>query len=572
MVTDAPCTHDVAIIGGGPAGATAGTLLKKYAPDLHVVILEKATFPRDHVGESQLPLISLILEEMGCWDAVEAAGFPVKIGAGYVWGRDPEPWYFNFIPPEQFTEADRPARFEGVRRYTAFQVERARYDEILLRHAERMGCDVREATPVAEVLADPDADRIEGLRLGGAHDGETITARHYLDASGASGLLRRAVGVGVRSPEVLRNVAFWDYWEDATWAEEIGTGGTRVQIRTIPWGWLWFIPVAPTKVSIGLVCHADHYKASGTAPEDLYREAIEAEPAIRGWVADATPRGRVESTRDWSYVADRLAGANWMLTGDAAGFADPILSAGMTLAQNGARDAAYTMLELDRGEHDAAWLRRRYDGANRDSIDHHIRFAEYWYSANGLQTELHDYCAEIAKKAGLRLRPRDAFRWLSQGAFASELGGSPTIGLFDLTSIHDITRKFGGETGRSTWTVEGNSRFDLNLHNATEDQVGDLKDGRITAVPCYTKGDKRLPHFEFYGVCIDILRQTNDAQRFVELAENAIGMLFPPEHHRVAYQKLLESLEAMAIDGWVRCSRDRKRPPLERGAAWPSVG
>ncbi len=77
---------DVAIIGGGPAGATVGTLLKKYNPLLDVTIIERELFPRDHVGESQVPVISRLLYEMGVWDKVEAAEFPIKIGATFKWG------------------------------------------------------------------------------------------------------------------------------------------------------------------------------------------------------------------------------------------------------------------------------------------------------------------------------------------------------------------------------------------------------------------------------------------------------------------------------------------------------
>lgn len=81
--------YDVAIVGGGPAGSTLGALLKKYHPDLGVTILEREQFPREHVGESQLPPIGKILDEMGCWDKVEAANFPIKIGATYRWGTSP---------------------------------------------------------------------------------------------------------------------------------------------------------------------------------------------------------------------------------------------------------------------------------------------------------------------------------------------------------------------------------------------------------------------------------------------------------------------------------------------------
>lgn len=93
---------DVIVIGGGPAGSTLGTLLRKYNPALNVLILEKEQFPREHVGESQLPPISKILDEMGCWDKVEAANFPIKIGATYRWGSSPKLWDFEFLPVRQF--------------------------------------------------------------------------------------------------------------------------------------------------------------------------------------------------------------------------------------------------------------------------------------------------------------------------------------------------------------------------------------------------------------------------------------------------------------------------------------
>ena len=174
--------YDVAIVGGGPSGSTAATLLKKYNPDLNVLVLEKEKFPRDHIGESQLPSIGPILHEMGVWDKVEAAGFPIKIGASYTWGREGEQWDFDFYPLESWRDEPRPAQYEGQRRQTAFQVDRAIYDDILLRHAEQMGAQVREQVKVTEVLVD--GQRVAGLRL---DTGETVTARYYLDASGAVG-------------------------------------------------------------------------------------------------------------------------------------------------------------------------------------------------------------------------------------------------------------------------------------------------------------------------------------------------------------------------------------------------
>jgi flavin-dependent dehydrogenase len=118
-----------------------------------------------------LPQISDVLPEMGCWDKVEAADFPIKIAATYRWGTDPNPWDFNFIKPEQFKDEQRPAKFEGHRQQTAFQVDQAKYDEILLRHAEEMGCLVTEETAVVKV--DVVGDRITALHL---RSPEQITA------------------------------------------------------------------------------------------------------------------------------------------------------------------------------------------------------------------------------------------------------------------------------------------------------------------------------------------------------------------------------------------------------------
>ena len=111
---------DVAIVGGGPAGSTVGCLLRKYRPELRVAIFEREAFPRDHVGESQLPPISKVLAEMGCWDAVEAAGFPIKIGVTYRRGRTDDLWDFEFLPGDDFEDRPRPDVYAGQRELTAF--------------------------------------------------------------------------------------------------------------------------------------------------------------------------------------------------------------------------------------------------------------------------------------------------------------------------------------------------------------------------------------------------------------------------------------------------------------------
>ncbi len=550
---------DVAIIGGGPVGSTAATLLRKYAPELHVLVVEKEIFPRDHIGESLLPPICTILNEMGAWDAIEAAGFPVKIGASYTWGRDQDRWDFDFYPVEKWRDEPRPGRYEGQRRFTAFQVDRSRYDQILLDHAQAKGAEVRQGTRVDEVLVN--GDRIEGLKL---DTGEVVTAQYYIDGSGTAALFRRALGIGIDPKLELRNIAVWDYWTNAEWAVEIGVGATRIQVRSLPYGWIWFIPIGATRTSIGVVCPAEYYKQSGLTAEELYARSLQLQPEIQKLVRSATAEGKITTCRDWSHLADRIAGENWFVCGEAAGFADPILSAGMTLAHQSAREAAYTIIEDRRGEHDPAWLRQRYDEKNRTAIRQHIRFAQYWYAANSCFTDLKDHCASIAREAGLNLAPQEAWDWLSRGGFTSESETVACAGSLDPASTKKLIEMFDRGKRKTGWLMDGHNVFELNLRGAGMERVGYLEQGRIQSLPCYVRDGQRLPVAGFYARMIDVLQQTSDFTTMVELIGKTLWRIqgSDPKNRDFLVSQHLQVLEAMIQEGWVERKVNEERPNL----------
>jgi flavin-dependent dehydrogenase len=555
-----PTECDVAIIGGGPAGATVATLLRKYNSSLKVVVLEREGFPRDHVGESMLPAICPILHEMGVWDKVEAANFPIKVGATYRWGSTQDLWHFEFLVGRLFVDEARPAKFEGQRRETAFQVDRAVYDKILLDHARDVGVDVYERTRVEDVLVE--GDRVVGLKIAPTDtSGEAtlLVARYYIDGSGASALLRRKIGVEIQSPTNLRNIAVWDYWQDARWAVNIGTGGTRIQIMSLSWGWLWFIPVSESRTSVGLIMPAQTYKERGKSPEELYLEAVKSEPRISELLANAHREEKLSTTNDWSYVANRLAGENWFLVGDACGFADPILSAGMTLAHTGARRVAYTILDLERGIHEAQWLRDEYDRQHRSQIGHHIRFADFWYSSNGCFTDLKDNCSAIAKHAGLSLNPEEAFRWLSTGGFATEDYSNARAGTYRLAAIKNFTEILTDD--EFAWSISKKNEFRLNLAGAKQTEVSVLKDGEIQSVPCYRRGANLLPMHGMYRAVFTALNRERDATRIAQMIMHA---LVGSENSQLqsAMTSAYEILEAMIIEGWITAKYNKNRPLL----------
>jgi flavin-dependent dehydrogenase len=548
---------DVAIIGGGPAGTTVASLLAKYNPRLKVGIFEREIFPREHIGESQLPLISKILNEMGVWDKVEAAGFPIKIGGTYRWGKTDDLWDFDFLPNGRFEGTTRPGKYAGQRLSTAFQVERSIYDEILLKHAESVGCAVQQGTSIREVRRT--GDRVDSLVL---EDGGVVTARYYVDASGNSGILRRAMEIGLDIPTNLQNIAIWNYWTDAEWGANIGLGGTRIQVLAQKIGWIWFIPMGQERTSIGLIVPAEYYKDQAKRPEELYYNALQADAIVSKLTANASHEDNIRTTKDWSYVADRLAGENWFLAGECAGFADPILSAGMSLAHSGAREVAYAILALDRGEYEPEWIRSQYSLNHRGLIRQHIRFADYWYTAHGAFPDLREQARTIAKDAGLEMTPEQAWQWLGQGGFIDSSGGTD-IGFFGSLATKELISSFSGQG--VYYEIEGKSHFKLDLEGAEKDWVADLSEGKITRYRSYRRGHKALPMVKSMGW---IARYIMEERTFIQIRDavkaDAAAHSISQEEYRFFYSQVIKCLEALVSYGWAKARTVEGEPPCPR--------
>jgi len=543
---------DVAIIGGGPAGSTAGTLLRKYGPELKVAVFEREVFPRDHIGESQLPAISVILEEMGVWDKIEAANFPIKIGSTNRWGKNPELWDFEFYPSERFVDEARPAAYQGQRRYTAFQVDRSIYDEILLDHAGENGVEVRQGTTVKQVLKT--GDRVDGLVL---DSGDTVRAKYYVDASGHTGILRRAMGVDCDYPSTLKNVAFWDYWQNAEWAVEIGTGGTKIQVMSLGYGWIWFIPLGPTRTSIGLVVPADYYKHSGKRPEELYAQALREEERISALIANAKPEGKFATTKDWSFLSSRQCGDNWFLAGESAGFADPILSAGMTMAHAAGREVAFTILEMERGRRSVDWLRDQFGLRQSQRITSHIRFADFWYTANAQFSDIKDHVQKIARDAGLELSPDKAWQWLAQGGFIDEdlSTGTGGFSLFAIKGLGEYLSDLPAGSPFETCNV-----FHLDLAGASWKDRAHYEKGGVAPRQCYIREGKVLPISGPFEQVVNAVQRASALDdimaQFMSFAESQQT----EGDRKTAFMQYVQILEALITDGWAVGSRDPTKP------------
>jgi halogenation protein CepH len=360
--------HDVAVIGGGPAGATVAGLLARLG--YRVILFEKERFPRHHIGESTLPATIDVLESLGVMDDIRRAGFPVKRGGVYVWGTSREPWMF---------------RFGELGIGTAFQVERSRFDEILLNHARGLGVEVLQEHRVTGVVSVN--GRVSAVRYRDArHVERMVEARWIVDASGQASLLasqRRTRQVN----EDLKNIAVYGYWhgERALGIADVCPEATEddrnsIFIETIPNGWCWWIPLGETHFSVGVIGGREAFEAiSASNLQGHYSDCVNQTSFIRGFLLNSKLREPVRAIQDWSWRTSEFCGAGFLLVGDAAAFVDPILSTGIFLALNSATAAATVINTVSRNLLPEGLCLDWYSSVYKAVYDDYETMVRHWY-------------------------------------------------------------------------------------------------------------------------------------------------------------------------------------------------
>ena len=311
--------HRIIVIGGGPGGSTAATLLARQG--FEVTLFEREVFPREHVGESLLPASIPILETLGVIEEIEAAGFTPKYGATMVWGRDPEPWSWHFAE----TNATYPH---------AYQVWRPTFDQMLLRNAERNGVIVHEGCRVVDVKLGANAGKAVTVESVNG-ESQMFEADWIVDASGQNGFLSRRLELRVND-EFFRNLAVYSYYRGAQRLPEPDAG--NIFIEAYEHGWSWAIPLPDDVMSVGVVVDAAWGGSQLTeqTTEEFYREQLSMTGRTASMLADAEMIDEPRVIRDWSYTSQRLVGDGYILVGDAACFIDPLFSSGVHLALSSA--------------------------------------------------------------------------------------------------------------------------------------------------------------------------------------------------------------------------------------------
>ena len=352
-------THPIVVIGGGPAGSTVASLLAQRG--FEVRLFEKETFPRTHIGESLLPATLSILELSGALPAVEAEGFTSKPGATMIWGSDSRPWSWHF------RETNR--RFP-----TSFQVERPRFDQILLDHCISCGVDVQQQSFVQDVL-------IEDDRCGIVCNNEFVPAEFVIDASGQRTILGNKLRTKLWD-EDFQNMAVYSYFQGGQ--HLVGEDEGNILVESIKDGWIWKIPLRDQISSVGVVVDRNTGIAGirNEGPLEWYQQQVQSSHLTDDLLVQAKQIEPCTVIRDWSYRHEHLAGDNFCLVGDAACFIDPLFSTGVHLAVSGAFIAAALVATRFNSQIPTNELTRAYDELYCQQYDHFRELTRLFYSGN----------------------------------------------------------------------------------------------------------------------------------------------------------------------------------------------
>ncbi|MGZ9896957.1 NAD(P)/FAD-dependent oxidoreductase [Shewanella gaetbuli] len=349
---------DVAIIGAGPSGAIAASLLHQQGK--RVVVLEKQHFPRFSIGESLLPCAMQFIEQAGMLDAVEKAGFQFKNGAAFRYQDN----YTTFDFTDKFTPGPG----------TTFQVQRGEFDKVLADTAAKQGVEIHYGHTVEHI--DLSNDPVISVSTEDAQQYQ-VNAKFILDASGFGRVLPRLLDLEMPSNLPPRSAIFThieDNISDSTFDRDKILISVHPQHKDI---WYWLIPFSNNRCSIGVVAEPHLLARLQGSLEQQLMTIVNEEPGLKRLLTDAKVVQECATLKGYSANVSTLATNKFALLGNAGEFLDPVFSSGVTIAMQSASMAAATLLKQLDGQH-VNW-QEEYAAPLMKGVNTFRTYVQAWY-------------------------------------------------------------------------------------------------------------------------------------------------------------------------------------------------
>ena len=327
--------YDTIVIGGGPAGSTVATLVAEQGH--RVLLLERTTTPQFKIGESLIPATYWTFKRLGMLEKLRASHFPQKYSVQFYSrsGKASNPFYFFQTNPHDSA--------------VTWQVLRSEFDQMLLDNAKEKGVEIRRGIGVREVLFEGDTatgvvtQNVDGTR-------ETLNATVIVDSTGQRSLIGRQLSLNTTEPN-LKMASLFTHYEGGHRDEGIDEGATLILHTEEKDSWFWSIPLPYNRTSIGVVGELDYLLQNRRDADSklnfqkIFTEELAKCAPLQQRLEGANQLFPIQSTKDFSYRASRIAGNNWVLVGDAFGFLDPVYSTGLFLALKSGEMAADVIIE-----------------------------------------------------------------------------------------------------------------------------------------------------------------------------------------------------------------------------------
>lgn len=309
-------TYDTIIIGAGPAGCAAATILAGHGHK--VLVIEREKFPRYHIGESLLPFTHYPLKRLGLVEKMRQSSFVKKYSVQFVSpsGKASQPFYFDTRYDEDVAQT--------------WQVLRSEFDVMLANTARDKGAEIVEETEVKELLWE--GEKVIGVRVQlKSGEQKNYYAPMTLDCSGKDSFAAVRNMWRVKDP-YLNKIAVWTYYKGAKRDTGRDEGATTVALVPEK-GWFWYIPQHNDMVSIGVVAEGKYLTREGVRDlKEIFDREVLQNAWIKEYLAPGTQVGKYFITNEFSFHSKYCGTEGLLLVGDAFCFLDPVFSSGLMLA------------------------------------------------------------------------------------------------------------------------------------------------------------------------------------------------------------------------------------------------